>query len=66
MRIAIIIPAYNEEGNIGRLVEETIAAVPEKRRKATKIDNRVNVVRNLRRQTFFQISGRNFMPDRFR
>jgi dolichol-phosphate mannosyltransferase len=29
MRIAVVIPAYNEAGNIGRLVEETIAAVPE-------------------------------------
>ena len=29
MRIAVIIPAYNEAGNIGTLVEETIAAVPE-------------------------------------
>jgi dolichol-phosphate mannosyltransferase len=28
MRIAVVIPAYNEAGNIGRLVEETIAAVP--------------------------------------
>jgi dolichol-phosphate mannosyltransferase len=29
MRVAVIIPAYNEAGNIGRLLEETIAAVPE-------------------------------------
>ena len=29
MRIAVVIPAFNEAGNIGRLVEETIAAVPE-------------------------------------
>ena len=29
MRIAVVIAAYNEAGNIGRLVEETIAAVPE-------------------------------------
>jgi dolichol-phosphate mannosyltransferase len=29
MRIAIVIPAHNEAGNIGRLIEETIAAVPE-------------------------------------
>ena len=29
MRIAVIIPAYNEAGNIGRLIEETVAAVPE-------------------------------------
>jgi len=28
MRIAVVIPAYNEAGNIGRLVEETFAAVP--------------------------------------
>jgi len=27
MRISVVIPAYNEEGNIGRLVEETFAAV---------------------------------------
>ena len=31
MRIAVIIPAYNEAGNIGRLIEETIEAVPEAR-----------------------------------
>jgi dolichol-phosphate mannosyltransferase len=29
MRISVVIPAYNEEGNIGRLVEETFAKVPE-------------------------------------
>ena len=29
MRISVVIPAFNEEGNIGRLVEETIAEVPE-------------------------------------
>jgi dolichol-phosphate mannosyltransferase len=29
MRIAVVIPAYNEAGNIGRLIEETVAAVPE-------------------------------------
>ena len=28
MRIAVVIPAFNEAGNIGALVEETIAAVP--------------------------------------
>jgi dolichol-phosphate mannosyltransferase len=28
MRIAVVIPAYNEAGNIGLLIEETIAAVP--------------------------------------
>lgn len=28
MRIAVVIPAYNEAGNIGRLVEETFAVVP--------------------------------------
>jgi dolichol-phosphate mannosyltransferase len=28
MRIAVVIPAYNEAGNIGPLIEETIAAVP--------------------------------------
>ena len=29
MRISVVIPAFNEEGNIGRLVEETFAEVPE-------------------------------------
>jgi glycosyltransferase involved in cell wall biosynthesis len=29
MRISIVIPAFNEEGNIGRLIEETYAEVPE-------------------------------------
>lgn len=29
MRISVVIPALNEAGNIGRLVEETYAAVPE-------------------------------------
>jgi len=29
MRISVVIPAFNEEGNIGRLVEETFAKVPE-------------------------------------
>lgn len=29
MRISVVIPAFNEEGNIGRLVEETFQAVPE-------------------------------------
>jgi glycosyltransferase involved in cell wall biosynthesis len=28
MRIAVVIPAYNEAGNIGPLIEETIVAVP--------------------------------------
>ena len=28
MRIAVVIPAYNEAGNIGRLIQETVAAVP--------------------------------------
>ncbi len=28
MRISVVIPAYNEAGNIGRLVTETFAAVP--------------------------------------
>jgi dolichol-phosphate mannosyltransferase len=28
MRMSVVIPAYNEAGNIGRLVEETYAAVP--------------------------------------
>ena len=35
-------------------------------RNATKIDSSVNVVRNRRRQTFLQISGRNFMAVRSR
>ena len=35
-------------------------------RNATKIESSVNVVRNFRRQTFFQISGRNFMAVRSR
>ncbi|MEZ5925449.1 MAG: glycosyltransferase family 2 protein [Hyphomicrobiaceae bacterium] len=29
MRISVVIPALNEAGNIGRLVEETYAAIPE-------------------------------------
>jgi dolichol-phosphate mannosyltransferase len=29
MRISVVIPAFNEEGNIGRLVEETFTQVPE-------------------------------------
>jgi len=29
MRISVVIPAFNEEGNIGPLIEETFAAVPE-------------------------------------
>ena len=33
-------------------------------RNAMKIDSSVKVVRNLRRQMFFQMSGRNFMPPR--
>ena len=28
MRIAVVIPAYDEAGNIGRLIEETVASVP--------------------------------------
>ena len=28
MRISVVIPALNEAGNIGRLVEETYASVP--------------------------------------
>lgn len=28
MRISVVIPAFNEEGNIGRLIEETYAEVP--------------------------------------
>jgi dolichol-phosphate mannosyltransferase len=29
MRISVVIPAFNEEGNIGPLIEETFAEVPE-------------------------------------
>lgn len=29
MRLSVVIPAFEEEGNIGRLIEETFAAVPE-------------------------------------
>jgi dolichol-phosphate mannosyltransferase len=29
MRISVVIPAFNEEGNVGRLVEETFAAMPD-------------------------------------
>ena len=29
VRISVIIPAFNEQGNIGRLIEETYTAVPE-------------------------------------
>lgn len=29
MRVSVVIPAFNEEGNIGRLVEETFQVVPE-------------------------------------
>ena len=29
MRLSVVIPAFNEEGNIGRLIEETFAQVPE-------------------------------------
>jgi dolichol-phosphate mannosyltransferase len=29
MRLSVVIPAFNEEGNIGRLIEETFANVPE-------------------------------------
>ncbi|BAQ18682.1 glycosyltransferase family 2 protein [Methyloceanibacter caenitepidi] len=29
VRISVVIPAFNEQGNIGRLIEETYAAVPE-------------------------------------
>jgi len=29
MRISVVIPAFNEEGNIGRLIEETFAEVPD-------------------------------------
>ena len=28
MRLSVVIPAFNEEGNIGRLIEETFAQVP--------------------------------------
>jgi dolichol-phosphate mannosyltransferase len=28
MRIAVVIPAYNEAGNIGPLIQETVAAIP--------------------------------------
>jgi glycosyltransferase involved in cell wall biosynthesis len=28
MRLSVVIPVYNEEGNVGRLIEETFAAVP--------------------------------------
>src|SRR6185436_2716756 len=31
MRVTVVIPALNEAGNIGRLVEETYAAVPAQR-----------------------------------
>ena len=30
MRLSVVIPAFNEEGNIGRLVEETFDAVPDR------------------------------------
>jgi dolichol-phosphate mannosyltransferase len=29
MRLSVVIPAFNEEGNIGRLIAETFAAVPD-------------------------------------
>ena len=29
MRISVVIPAFNEAGNIGRLIEETFAQCPE-------------------------------------
>jgi dolichol-phosphate mannosyltransferase len=29
MRLSVVIPAFDEEGNIGRLIEETFATVPE-------------------------------------
>jgi len=29
MQVSVVIPAFNEEGNIGRLVEETFGAVPD-------------------------------------
>ena len=28
MRLSVVIPAFNEEGNIARLIEETFVAVP--------------------------------------
>src|SRR4029078_3562964 len=28
MRVSLVIPAFNEKGNIGRLIEETFAKVP--------------------------------------
>ena len=28
VRISVVIPAFNEQGNIGRLIEETYTAVP--------------------------------------
>src|SRR5579871_2716876 len=31
MTVAVVIPALNEEGNIGRLVRETFAALPRER-----------------------------------
>ena len=27
--LSVVIPVYNEQGNIGRLIEETVAVVPE-------------------------------------
>jgi dolichol-phosphate mannosyltransferase len=30
MRLSVVIPVFNEQGNIGRLIEETFAAVPAK------------------------------------
>ena len=30
MRISVVIPAFNEAGNIGRLIEETYCRVPER------------------------------------
>lgn len=30
LRLSVVIPAFNEEGNIGRLIEETYAAVPQR------------------------------------
>jgi len=32
MRVTVVIPALNEAGNIGRLIEETYASVPPSRR----------------------------------